>query len=552
MVILQTHRETRADGLRSHLDRVRRSMPPTGRQYLHSLPSPLRSLLGLIPAALVVGIILLLPAEYRAPYLLAYLFSIATCWYLGLSAGVICSIAAGIAIEAVLALSPVMPRMLTDKVNILRMLFFIGCTALIGSLMKRMTSLRKQNEAHDLRRRLDQALNESRIAQEQSKAAQAVKERETRLQMALDAGRVGLWDEDLENGHALWADEIYRILGIEPGSVASPGYQVYRTFIHAEDRDLVDSIFEETRAQARPFCCEYRIARRDGMVRWVEVQARYETNDEGRAIRILGAVTDVTHRKEAQDVLLRTEKLAAAGRLAASVAHEINNPLEAITNLLYLIARADDLESAQAQAQRALDEVMRVSRITQQTLKFHRQSEPASKTRLSEILEDVLELSRGRLANGRITVERRYQDDPEVECLAGDLRQVFANLVSNSLDAIGDSGGKLVVRLRRSRNWRTPFVFGLRVTFADSGGGMDPQTRRRIYEPFFTTKRESGTGLGLWLTSEIIERLQGNLHVWSSRLAGRSGTAFSVFLPLDNRSLDGVTGDDTRLSVACQ
>jgi PAS domain S-box-containing protein len=524
-------------------------MSPTGRPFLKSLPAPLRLPLGLIPAALVVGIILLLPAEYRAPYFLAYLFSIVTCWYLGLSVGVVCSIASGIAIESFFALSPVIPRMFTDKMNIPRLLFFIGCTALVGSLMKRVNSLQERNEAEDLRRQLEQAQSESRLAQERALSAQALHERETRLQMALDGGHVGLWDEDLEHGRAIWSDEHYRILGLEPGSVSTAGYQTVRGYIHAEDLDFIDALFQETKAHARPFSCEYRIVRPDGDVRWVEAQARYETNSDGRAIRMLGVIADITHRKQAQDALLRSEKLAAAGRLAASIAHEINNPLEAIANLLYLIARADDLDTAQLQAQHALDEVMRISRITQQTLKFHRQSEPATKIRLSEIIEDVLELSRGRLSNARISIDRRYRDDPELECLAGDLRQVFANLISNSLDAIGDSGGTLVIRLRHSRGWRAPHVSGLRITFLDTGCGMDPHTRRRIYEPFFTTKRESGTGLGLWLTSEIIERQQGNLHVWSSRLPRRSGTAFSIFLPLTETSLGAPAGKEAPFPV---
>jgi PAS domain S-box-containing protein len=526
-------------------------MSPTRRQVLHGLPAPLRSLLGLVPAALVIGIMLLLPVEYRAPYVLAYLFSVVTCWYLGLSAGIICSMASGIAIESFLALSPVMPRMMTDKVNIPRLLFFVGCTALIGSLMKRVISLQERNEAADLRRQLEQAQSESRLAQERALAAQALHQRETRLQMALDGGHVGLWDEDLEHGGALWSDEHYRILGLEPGSISTAGYQTIRAYIHSDDLDFMDALFYETSAHARPFCCEYRIVRPDGDVRWVEAQAKYETNSDGKAVRLLGVIADITHRKQAQDVLLRTEKLAAAGRLAASIAHEINNPLEAVTNLLYLIAHAGDLDTAQLQAQRALDEVLRVSRITQQTLKFHRQSEPASKIRLSEIIEDVIELSRGRLANAHVAIHRRYQDDPELECLAGDLRQVFANLISNSLDAIGSSGGNLVIRLRRAHAWRAPHVSGLRITILDTGCGMDPQTRRRIYEPFFTTKRESGTGLGLWLTSEIIERQQGNLHVLSSQLAGRSGTAFSIFLPFSENSLSGATADkDSTLSIA--
>jgi PAS domain S-box-containing protein len=453
-----------------------------------------------------------------------------------MGAGTICAIASGIGIEFFFSITTVMPRMLVDRVNLLRMLFFIGSAILVGWLMRRVTTLRKNAE---MRSRLDKVVGDSRLAQERSTAAQAVRERETRLQMALDGGHVGLWDNDLEHDYALWSDEHYRILGLEPRSV-SAGPQAIRAATHPEDRGPMDALYQETKAAARPFCCEYRVVWPDGSVHWVEAQAKYETNSEGKAVRMLGVMTDITHRKQAEAVLLRTEKLAAAGRLAASIAHEINNPLEAVANLLYLAASADDLDTARQHAQQALGEVMRVSRITQQTLKFHRQSEAARKTRLSEVIEDVLELLQGRLAAANILVGRRYRDDPEVECLAGDLRQVFANLVSNAVDAM-DGGGELVIRIRQSRDWRAPHVRGMRITLLDTGCGMDPQTRHRIYEPFFTTKKESGTGLGLWVTSEIIDRQHGSLHVWSSRIPGRSGTAFSLFLPLHDVSLGVLT-----------
>lgn len=532
-------------------------MSRIGRHFLRAVPRPLRPLLGLLPAALSIGIILLLPASYRAPYITAFLFSVITSWYLGLAAGILCAIACGIGIEFFLSLSADLPRMMMGHIDVLRLLFFIGSVTLVGWLMQRILSLRRQTEIQNLKRQLDKAVGDTRLAQERSAAAQAMRERESRLQMALEGGHVGLWDNDLEHGYALWSDEHYRILGLTPGSLPA-GYNTIRNVVHPEDRGPVDALFHETRAAARPFCCEYRVVWPDGTTRWVEAQAKYETNSDGVAIRMLGVMTDITHRKQAEAVMLRTEKLAAAGRLAASIAHEINNPLEAITNLLYLIERTNDLDSAHTQARQALDEVMRVSRIAQQTLKFHRQSEAARRIRMSEILDDVLELFQGKLASLKITVDRRYQYNPEIECLVGDLRQVFANLFANSLDAMthpitgttqtaganqtdgsnaiagnsGTNGGSLVLRIRESRNWRTPHVRGLRVTLLDTGCGMDSKTRRRIYEPFFTTKQDSGTGLGLWVSSEIIERLRGSLSVWSSRIPGRSGTAFSLFLPV--------------------
>lgn len=508
-------------------------MPPTGRYSLRKIVKSLRSLVGLLPAAITIDILLLLPSDYRAPYLVAFLFSIITSSYLGLGAGTICAIASGIGIEFYLSLSHLLPHMLADRFNVLRMTFFIGSSVLVGWLMRKLSMVRRNAE---MRRRLDKVVGDSRLAVERSTAAQAVRERETRLQMALDGGHVGLWDNDLEHGYSLWSDEHYRILGLEPGS-APAGPQTIRAATHPDDRAAMDALYHESKAAARQFCCEYRVVWPDGTIHWVEAQAKYETNSEGAAVRMLGVMTDISHRKQAEAILLRTEKLAAAGRLAASIAHEINNPLEAVTNLLYLASRAEDLDTARHLTGRALDEVMRVSRITQQTLKFHRQSEAARTIRLSEVINDVLELFQGRIASNRISIDRQFRDDPEVECLAGDLRQVFANLIGNALDAMAD-GGTLLIRLRHSRDWNAPHDSGMRITLLDTGCGMDSQTRHRIYEPFFTTKKDSGTGLGLWITSEIIERQHGSLQVWSSRLPGRSGTAFSLFLPLQDVSAE--------------
>lgn len=510
-------------------------MPEKRRFSLRAMPRPVRWLLGLVAAGISIGIVILLPANYRTPYLIAYPFVVLSAWYLGMGAGAVCAIASGVSFEYFIFYSRLIPHAQVARVSPLRLLVFIFSSLLIGWLIRQVSSLRQSTETEDLKRQLDQAAVDQKLAEERSTAELAVRARETRLQMALEGGHVGLWDNDFETGHVLWSDEHYRILGFEPGSV-TPGYETMRMVTHPDDRGPMDALFHETMAAGRPFCCEYRLVWPDGAVRWVEAQAKYETNSQGKAVRMLGVMTDITHRKQAEAGLLRTEKLAAAGRLAASIAHEINNPLEAVANLLYLIAQADDLNTARHQAQWALTEIMRVSRITQQTLKFHRQSESARTIRLSEVINDVLELFQGRLAGSNITIERRYEDDPEMECLVGDLRQVFANLVANALDAMNGSG-RLTIRIRQSHDWRTRRTPGMRITIRDSGCGMDRHTRRRIYEPFFTTKKESGTGLGLWVTTEIIERQHGDLRVWSSQAPGRSGTAFSLFLPLCEASL---------------
>jgi two-component system CheB/CheR fusion protein len=247
---------------------------------------------------------------------------------------------------------------------------------------------------------------------------------------------------------------------------------------------------------------------------------------------ILLSFTDTTQRKKTEAALIQSEKLAVASRLAASVAHEVNNPLAAITNLLYLASTGDDLEVAQKYSAQALEEVARVSQLTQQTLKFYRQASAPSSVQISEVVDSLLLLFRGKLLDSKITVDRQFGDEPPIVCLAGDLRQIFANIIVNAIDAMR-FGGRLVIRVSEAVDWRDRKTPGIRITFADSGTGMSMETRRRIYEPFFTTKQdETGTGLGMWVSAQIVERLSADLRVWSTTRPGMSGSAFSLFVPL--------------------
>ena len=150
---------------------------------------------------------------------------------------------------------------------------------------------------------------------------------------------------------------------------------------------------------------------------------------------------------------------------------------------------------------------------------------------IGEILDSLLVLYNGKLLANNISVHRQYREGPPILCLAGDLRQIFANIIANAIDAMV-SGGSLTIRVSTSFDWRNKERSGIRTTIADSGTGMDSETLRKIYEPFFTTKNETGTGLGMWVSAQLVERLQGDLRVSSTTRLGRSGTTFSLFLPL--------------------
>jgi len=272
---------------------------------------------------------------------------------------------------------------------------------------------------------------------------------------------------------------------------------------------------------------------------WTWLISAYPVRTTPTQVRWVGVIAlDASDRKRSEEALRRSEKLAVTGRLAASIAHEINNPLEAITNLLFLLRNFSDLpEGAQQYASMAEYEVRRIAEITQQTLRFYRQPTQPARATLSELLDSVLSLYQGRINALDIRVERDYEPELSVFCFAGEIRQVFANLVGNAVDA-SSAGGRLLLRARRSRDWKNPAQTGIRFAIADTGAGMEPEIREHIFEAFFTTKEVTGTGLGLWVSHEIILKHHGLMRV-RSRAATQGngkppatvGTVFEVFIP---------------------
>ncbi len=276
---------------------------------------------------------------------------------------------------------------------------------------------------------------------------------------------------------------------------------------------------------------------KDGRLIPLLVGATLIPAQQGEAINQVAVfVTDLSSQKQAESALIQSEKLAAVGRLAASISHEINNPLEAVTNLLYL-AR---MERATPERVRLLldtadQELQRVSQITAQTLRFHRQSTNARVVRLEELLEPALMLYKGRLLNAQIQVQEEHRGAAPIECFDGDIRQVLNNLIGNAVDAMRQ-GGRLIIRTSNTWMHREQMA-GVRISIADSGQGMVPEVLQRIYEPFYTTKGINGSGLGLWISRGIVEKHFGHLQVRSRVTPGQSGTVFSLVLPVMHQDL---------------
>ena len=504
------------------MHKTERYIPATVERW----PLLVRAMLA-VAAACVAVAINRLPVLHSFPLILPFPVALIACWYLGMGPGALCAV-----LEGILSF-PLFQQTqagLPGPTELRIALTFLVAIA-FGWLLRRLDEQRARLSITGLEQQLSTATAERELAEERARAAEILREREDILQIALRANGMGLWGWDLITGKVQWSDEVYRIIGLPPRAF-EPNTNAFIDFIHPEDAPRVRAAVERTQTTGAEYQQQYRVRLPDGSERWVESQGRCQRDSEGHARRIVGVIADVTSRKRSEEAMLRAEKLAVAGRLAASIAHEINNPLEAVANLLYLIAHSNKVDEATSLAHQALDELMRVSLITQQTLKFHRQTGTPRPTHLAEVLQTVLDLFRGRFLVSRIATELHVDNNAVISCMPGEVQQIFANLISNAIDSM-PQGGRLTVRMRAASDWRDYKTPGVRTTFFDTGAGMSTATRQRIFEPFFTTKTDTGTGLGMWVVAQLVERHGGSVSIWSTQRESTGATAISVFLPLN-------------------
>ena len=371
------------------------------------------------------------------------------------------------------------------------------------------------------------------IFQDISEARQtreALRTTERRLQFAQVSARLGTWEWNVKTNELWWSEGIWVLHGRLIGSV-EPTFENWMAFIHPEDRDLAQQAIEQALAGKGDYETEYRTTFPDGSVHWIGARGRAIFDEAGRPERMLGVGMDITSNKLAEDALRKSEKLAAAGRLAATIAHEINNPLEAVTNLLYLL-RIDDKwdDNARGYITQAEHELARIAHVARQTLGFYRDTTSPHRMDLPKLVEGVLSLYLPRIQAKNIRLSREYDETVQVTGLAGEIRQVISNLIANAIDAL-PMEGTLRIRVHRSKALTNSKRPGGRIVIADTGSGISPEHRKKLFEPFYTTKQDVGTGLGLWVSREIVQKHGGSITLRSCTIPGRTGTVFSIFLP---------------------
>jgi signal transduction histidine kinase len=361
---------------------------------------------------------------------------------------------------------------------------------------------------------------------ERKRAMEALRESEERFRALVQATSDAMYQMSPD-----WT-EMRRLGGRDfLADTSEPDRNWLQKYIHPEDQAFVWAAVQKAICTQSIFQLEHRVLRADGSLGWTFSRAIPLKNEQGEITEWFGAANDITHRKRADEALLRSEKLATLGRLSATIAHEINNPLEATTNLLYLIQTSEGLpEDARQNAKAADAELKRIAHITRQSLGFYREMSGPVPTSVSEVLDASIDLLQAKITAKNAVISKDWCGNLVIHAVPGELRQVFSNLLANALDAL-EPGGLLRIRAKEYRSEASAAGRCIRVMFADNGHGIDSELHSRIFDPFFSTKGNIGTGLGLWVTKQIVEKHGGSIRMRSRSNAKQSGTVFSVTLP---------------------
>lgn len=343
-----------------------------------------------------------------------------------------------------------------------------------------------------------------------------------RLAAIVESSNDAIISLDLQGKITSWNAAAIRIFGYPPQDMI--GQSVLK-IIPPEFHDQESTILRNLTDGRRIAHFETEALRHDGSHLKVSLTISPLVDWKGRVIGASRIARDVTERVKMQNAFIESEKLAATGRMAAAIAHEINNPLEAVTNLAFLIKINPSLDdSAREYAGMLMDEINRMSNVAKRSLTFFRDTGKPADFDVAATLDSVLDLNKPLFAQKTIAVRRNYAGPFLVFGSSAEMRQVFSNLIRNAIDAVATEG-QIEIRIRAAKDdcWR--------ISVADNGLGIPPEARQRLFQPFVTTKGNTGNGLGLWISQGIVEKHGGRIRARSVRLAGNSWTVFSVILP---------------------
>jgi PAS domain S-box-containing protein len=377
-------------------------------------------------------------------------------------------------------------------------------------------------------RQLSQSLSDAHdkianILQAREALTDKLRKEEEKLHLAHQIAGIGVWEFDPSSDRVKCTPEAAQIFGLSRDAFDGPAENLLSR-IHEQDRESARTALRAFAAGAPEQTLQFRVITKEGSMRWVETRGSVLQSFDGKTPTVLCLSLNITSRVLTEESLVRSERLVVAGRLSASIAHEINNPLEALTNLIYLARGTDTIADIKAHLSVAEEQLRRVSMVAKQSLRFYRDLNTPLNFSVAKVVTDVLDLLRPQFSERRINVMDELDEDcSDIRGWPGEVMQVITNLLLNAAQA-SPTGSSIRIRVYR-RDHKVLLVI------ADQGVGIAPEHASRIYEPFFSTKTEGGTGLGLWITQQIIGKHRGIIRMRSSTTPGKNGTAFRIAFP---------------------
>lgn len=344
--------------------------------------------------------------------------------------------------------------------------------------------------------------------------------------LAQKAANMGSWEWNMKTGEMVWSEEMFSMSGMPPS--AKPSFDGWMSQLGSDERERIKAEIANAIKERREVDTEFSMLRPDGAAHWIAIRGQASFDEHGQPKNMIGIAMDVSRSKQAEEALRKSEKLAAAGRISATIAHEINNPLAAVTNLLYLARKKDNLEATRKYIEAANEELKRVTHIAKQTLGFFREHSQPVRFSVTGVMDDLLMLYNTKIDARQLKLEKDYQFADEIEGFEAEFRQVVSNLLSNAIEA-SPTGAKLRVRVSSvEKDMRQT----IRIDVQDFGEGINQENLDKIFQPFFTTKQDVGTGLGLWVAKDLISKQGGSIEVVTETKKPDNGTTFSVLVPL--------------------
>jgi PAS domain S-box-containing protein len=377
----------------------------------------------------------------------------------------------------------------------------------------------------------------NRDISEYKRAQDEVRDSEQRLRTLADNISQLVWMANAD-GYIFWYNRRwYEYTGTTAEQMAGWGWQ------SVHDPNELPKVLERWKASIRtgePFDMVFPLRGADGIFRPFLTRIMPIKDEEGNVIRWFGTNTDISEQKKSEEALVKAEKLASVGRLAATIVHEINNPLETARNAAFLIKQASNGdEPVKSYASIVEQEISRAAHIARNTLSFYREAPQPTSVDIKSVIDNVAELQRKHMSRSNIILKTRVGECGSILGYPGEIRQILSNLVRNAAEAIKGSG-KVVIAAQKSSDYKSGEP-GVRIFIADNGSGISADAAPHLFMPFFTTKGEDGTGVGLWITRQLVEKQSGTIRLRSRNQSGRedekTGTVFMVWFPLQSKTM---------------